>query len=263
MNEPKTSLAFDMNQALEEIGHAISKEIAASDPPSQFSSAVMKAPQYEEQLTTLFKTITETFTQGSDLLFTTLTLLSKSRSEIDIEKIGKELRQAHKHLNKETFYALARQESLDSKFSPENFFHISEETIGCLFDAAAFLMEENKFEDALKAFSLICSLSPGNYDYWLGFGHSAFHCKQYDAAILAYYKATLLNASSPWPLIWAANSAEQKNDIRGSLSLLERSFELCQEASEEDFQGQDIKLQDIKSLQSELKSRIESLKGIS
>ena len=89
---------------------------------------------------------------------------------------------------------------------------ISDDCMESLYQGAKALFDAQAYNDAEKAFFVLCALDPTASAYWIGFGHTSFQQNNYEQAINGYGMASTLNPEDIWPHIWAGNSFEKQGD---------------------------------------------------
>ena len=89
---------------------------------------------------------------------------------------------------------------------------ISDNCMESLYQSAKALFDAKSYDDAEKAFFVLCALDPTIFAYWVGFGHTSFHQNNYQQAVNGYGMASTLNPEDIWPHIWAGNSFEKQGE---------------------------------------------------
>ncbi len=219
-------------------------------PNKALTTPEAKAKQFEAQAIAEFEILTNDLVHAAQILLDKIEFLSRTDGEINNEAVRRELIDLGKGVTKESFDAAVQKSVENNLQSPPQFKTMSTQTLKALLKAGSSLLSESKYDEAQKAFNLICLLNPQEYTSWIGYGHASYHHKDYDKAILAYYIATSLRSNTPWPLIWAANACDAKREPQASLDLLERAFEILKENP--DFSSQ--------ALEADIKQRIAACK---
>ena len=215
MTQLEKVLGPDLTQILKNASRELSAETAKDVLPSSLVSPEQQAALLETQTMESFEKLSADYEEAAHILLATLDVISRTRPDINYEKAVSELRNASMAATTETFSrALLFQENEQP---------LTNETLSALTDTAKYIFQEKQYAKAMSCFSLLYSIDPDSYANWVGFGHSAFHTQQYDTAILAYYMATSLDPVNPWPLLWAANTCENKQDLTAAHQLLERA----------------------------------------
>lgn len=76
---------------------------------------------------------------------------------------------------------------------------VSDEVLERYYQAAAYLLEQRRWEDARDAFKFLTFLNPTVYNFWVGLGCAEQSMGHYDAAIVSYEMAKLTNPENPVP----------------------------------------------------------------
>lgn len=108
----------------------------------------------------------------------------------------------------------------------------SNETMSRFYQAAYFLFEHKRYQDAGNAFLFLATLNPHNHDYWLGLGMATQLCHDYEAAIDAYELAALSDISSPVPYFYLAKCLFAIHDRESALQALDLAIETADELPE-------------------------------
>jgi tetratricopeptide (TPR) repeat protein len=96
-----------------------------------------------------------------------------------------------------------------------------------LYRGAKKLFDQGLYPESEAAFYFLTTIDYGQYVFWLGLGHAAFHLNNLNQAINAYEMASTCQPGSVWPHIYMANCFEALLDYEESLhSLREAETEL-------------------------------------
>jgi len=123
-----------------------------------------------------------------------------------------------------------------SDVSWKNFLHISNNCMECLFQGAKAIFEKKAYDNAEKAFFVLCALDPTIFSYWAGFGHASFQQGNYQQAIDGYSMAAALHPQNMWPHVWAANAFEKQGDHDHAKMALEEALALVKTQATPDVQ---------------------------
>jgi type III secretion system low calcium response chaperone LcrH/SycD len=124
---------------------------------------------------------------------------------------------------------LLRKELAEGK-SAQEIMGFSDQTMAKFYQAAYFLFEHQRYEDAGQAFLFLATLNPHNHDYWLGLGMATQMCHDYEAAIDAYELAALSDIASPVPYFYLAKCLFAIHDRESALQALDLAIETAGEA---------------------------------
>jgi type III secretion system low calcium response chaperone LcrH/SycD len=108
----------------------------------------------------------------------------------------------------------------------------SNEAMAKFYQAAYFLFEHKRYEDAANAFLFLATLNPHNHDFWLGLGMSMQLCHEYETAIDAYELAALSDISSPVPYFYLAKCLFAIHDRESALQALDLAIETADDLDE-------------------------------
>lgn len=111
---------------------------------------------------------------------------------------------------------------------------ISEKLLSGLYQGAKAVFEKKEYEQAEKAFFVLCSLTPYHFSYWIGLGHSALQNRNYRQAAAAYGMASTLRPDDAWPHIWAANAFEEQNDVTHAKMALSEALQIEKSKEKQD-----------------------------
>jgi tetratricopeptide (TPR) repeat protein len=127
---------------------------------------------------------------------------------------------------------------------------ISDKCMAALYQGSSIIFEKKEYDQAEKAFFVLCSLDPTQFIYWIGLGHSAFQDKNYEQAINAYSMASALHPDDAWPHIWAANTFEEQKDFAHAKMAMSEALNLEKEKTPKNHdlvRSLEEKLQNIKT----------------
>lgn len=85
-------------------------------------------------------------------------------------------------------------------------------TTNLLYQGAKKLFDSGKHPESEAAFFFLTTIDYGQYCFWLGLGHAAFHLNNINQAINAYEMADTCQPGSIWPHIYMANCFEALHD---------------------------------------------------
>lgn len=198
------------------------------EKPSSFHSEKNRVTQREKQVVEEVETFVTLFQEGADILESSLKQLSLS----DHEMVAKELQKITKTLPKQKGKTEASSLLSKKNLWPKPKWKLSKKSLEAFVNAATHLMEQEKFEDAVKALYVLCTIESNIYEMWIAFGHAAFYAKQFPVAHMAYFMASSLKLESPWPFIWASKACEEMNENGQACLLLEEAKALAQKSSD-------------------------------
>jgi type III secretion system low calcium response chaperone LcrH/SycD len=115
----------------------------------------------------------------------------------------------------EYFFLLTHNKTL------EEIFGLSNATIEALYQAARHLYEQQHYQEAAAAFSVLCVLCPKAHTFWIGLGNSEYFSQNYDAALVAYAMAIQANPRDPTPHFFSAHCYEKKGEKQYAVNALE------------------------------------------
>lgn len=119
---------------------------------------------------------------------------------------------------------LLKKELAEGKTAQE-IMGFSNETMSKFYQAAYYLFENKRYQDAANAFLFLATLNPHTHDYWLGLGMSTQLCRDYESAIDAYELAALCDISSPVPYFYLAKCLFAIHDRESALQALDLAIE--------------------------------------
>ncbi len=105
----------------------------------------------------------------------------------------------------------------------QELFGFSNEATAEFYEVAKGLIEERRYEEAVKAFVFLTTLNPYISEFWSGLGLSKQHLDLNDDALFAFSVAFRLDGRSIFPYVLAAQCCIKANDF-------DRAFEIIGEA---------------------------------
>lgn len=210
----------ELNQAIDLSLGKISNQLAKEShhPQDLLSSPAQRAKQIEGALREEIKEFRQKCVAGMNAL-TNVDPQIKEQLEVAFKRITN-LRQIGKQIaqGKRCIEILGLEES----------------SMHSLYEAAKWLLEQNRFEEAESAFTFLVLLDHAQYSYWLGLGHARSYLLRHDQAIEAYKRAQELQPTLFWPHIFIANCLIDKNDFSGAVIELEVAQKLYLEEKKRD-----------------------------
>jgi len=108
----------------------------------------------------------------------------------------------------------------------------SDKAMAKFYQAAYFLFEHKRYQDAADAFLFLATLNPHHHEYWLGIGMATQMCQDYDAAIDAYELAALCNIISPAPYFYLAKCLFAIHERDSALQALDLAIDTADDLDE-------------------------------
>lgn len=101
-----------------------------------------------------------------------------------------------------------------------------------LYDRAIKYFKDEKYQEALAAFSLMAILDNNNHDIWLGLGMALQMNHKYESAIDAYELAAICDIENPVPYFYLAKCLFAIHDINGAKEAIDMAIEYSQDRDE-------------------------------
>ena len=130
---------------------------------------------------------------------------------------GKKSMKAVKHLfpSQEAIDQFSQEEFLDTWVADGTplyqIFKLSTQAMATMYDAACYLLKENRDEEARTAFRLLLVLAPHMADFWIGYGVVLIRLGRYEEAIGGLEQAISLNPLSDEALLLLCRSLAELN----------------------------------------------------
>lgn len=115
----------------------------------------------------------------------------------------------------------------------QELFGFSNEATAEFYGVARELIENRKFEEAVKAFIFLTTLNPYIPDFWVGLGLAKQHCEQQDGALYAFSVAFRLDGSEILPYALAAQCCIEDRQFDQALEIIEEAETYAKENGEE------------------------------
>jgi len=116
----------------------------------------------------------------------------------------------------------------------QQLFGFSNETTVEFYEAAKSILEQNRYEDAINAFTFLTTLNPYISDFWLGLGMAHQQNNDFDKAIYAYSVGFKLKGGKIFPYSLAAQCCMEIKDYEQALKIMEQAEIYAEEHAEEE-----------------------------
>lgn len=101
------------------------------------------------------------------------------------------------------------------------------------FYAAAYrLFERGEFRQAADAFIFLTTLNPYTHKYWLGLGMAEQSTEEFEAALVAYAMAVMIQVSNPIPHFHSATCYYRMGDKNSAAQSLDLAIEQAGDQAE-------------------------------
>jgi len=127
---------------------------------------------------------------------------------------------------KECCFLLAQETPLHEIFG------FTEGTINGFYQAARSLYEQQHYQEAACAFSVLALFSPDSPIFWVGLGNSEYFCHNLEAALMAYAMGARADPKDPICHFFAAHCYEKLNHKDQAVNALELALLIMRESSE-------------------------------
>lgn len=84
----------------------------------------------------------------------------------------------------------------------QDIFGFSDDDMRVMYEKAYHYLEEQKISEGIDSFIFLTTISPGHFEYWMGFGTALQLSHEYEKAIDAYEVAAICNMENPVPYIF-------------------------------------------------------------
>lgn len=156
--------------------------------------------------------------KGYEVLAHTVLDLSASGVMLDgMPPVGKKSMKAVKHLfpSQEAINQFSNEEFL-AKWAEEGksmyqALGLSTQAIAIMYEAACYLLKENRDNDARASFRLLLVLAPHMADFWVGYGVAQIRMQQLEEAVDSFERATSLDPLSPQALLLLCRALAELN----------------------------------------------------
>lgn len=141
------------------------------------------------------------------LLNTVLDLNEAGKTLAGIEPTNKRSVKAIKHLfpSKKALEKLSQPEELGGAYDESKPLFVALEmdpkAMEVMYEAACYLLEENRDEDARMSFRTLLALAPHIADFWTAYGVSLIRLKRHEEAITSLERALFLDSHSAHALL--------------------------------------------------------------
>lgn len=93
-----------------------------------------------------------------------------------------------------------------------------------LFEQAVGLLQQHRFDEAVKAFELLTQLNPYVPDFWIGIGLAHQACESYRPALSAFLVAETMDPSRIDPYSYAVDCCLEMKDMAQAEAIVEQAL---------------------------------------
>lgn len=145
-------------------------------------------------------------------------------------------------ISKEALARLEDQEALmrhvEEGRTLQEFFGFSNDAAVEFYGAAQSILEQKRFEDAVKAFSFLTMLNPNISDFWKGLGMAQQNSHDFEAAIFSYSMAYTIEGEDISPYMLAAQCFMEIRDVDRAVEVLQLALTYADQNPQEEKCGQ-------------------------
>lgn len=203
---------------VKEIAQAIAKE--AHDPTDPLQNLDVLSQKIEHELSQCMLLAKTRIRDGFNYCVQAVKELAQTDSSINLQELQENVNVAFGR-----FESVAQAKDMCTKVmqgkSWKELLGLSDVSTNLLYQGAKKLFDAGKHPESEAAFFFLTTIDYGQYCFWLGLGHAAFHLNNINQAINAYEMADTCQPGSIWPHIYMANCFEALHDFEESLHSLQ------------------------------------------
>lgn len=98
---------------------------------------------------------------------------------------------------------------------------ISDATIEVFYQAAKYLYEQQRYQDAAAAFQILTLINDKKPLFWLAYGNSEYFCHAYKQALIAYAIAAYIDPFDPTFHLYSCKCYEELQEIDNAINALD------------------------------------------
>lgn len=217
------------------------------DPSKEMQSTEILRKKFQSELRGTMQFLAERIAKG----FMTLRAVCRQKA-LSIPSFTSHLQELNKiHEHSLTILQTWNKDPSHEILSIKEMAEINAKSLDAFFDAAQFLMDEQRFAEAADVLFYLCNLNPNDVNYLLALGSAEYHTGEFLRASAAFDLAQLLDPQNPFSYLYGAHSREHLKQYEEALQLVELSLSLLDaEPSLEDLKP------DAKLLRERLKAKV-------
>lgn len=136
-----------------------------------------------------------------------------------------------------------------------DFLGFSGERLAKLFETAIMLLQQNRFDEAVKGFEFLTHLNPYVSDFWLGLGIAKHALEEYKEALSFLFVAQTMDPARSEPYLYAIDCCLDMNNLLQADKILHQGLRYAKRhPSREDSK---ILLQELPLKAEEIQARLE------
>jgi tetratricopeptide (TPR) repeat protein len=170
-----------------------------------------------------FETFKQRLENGASKLTSTLIELSFTKPELYSDDVVNGLAQAMNFISTKDFqksYKSFAKEVLADK-TCQDMLNMNEVVLDSLYQAAKYLYENQNYQDAADAFSVLTLLHTKKHAFWMGLANSEYFCDQLESALFAYTMAAHTNPTDPSAYICSSKCYAQNSQFDNAINCLD------------------------------------------
>ena len=116
----------------------------------------------------------------------------------------------------------------------QEIFGFSNDTTLEFYEVAKYILEQKRFEDAIKAFSFLTNINPYISDFWTGLGIAQQNNNDYESAVFSLSMAFTLEGGMITPYMLAVQCFMEIDDFDQAIEVLEIAETYAEENPDEE-----------------------------
>lgn len=189
--------------------------------PSQMLPKKVLKEKAQHEIQEGLITIKRRMENGVSQLLRAVLEFSRSHQDIHLDTIGQDLSKLIVYLASLPDHAREYFAGMNNDISLQELCKMSNDTLDVLYKGAKHLYEQQRYQEAADAFSILTFLNAKHHPFWMGLGNSEYFCHRYQAALVAFAMAAIINPSDPYCHIFSCKCYEETKEIDNAINALD------------------------------------------
>lgn len=187
----------------------------------QLEPKQIKKQRVQQEIKNSITSFGKTMQVGVIKLFDALKELKTLQPELITEEVREDIIK-FAALPKATENILQKiKKGIEENKSYKEIFGMSKATIEAFYQAAKYLYEQQRYQDAASAFQVLTFIVEKEPLFWIALGNSEYFCRHYDAALIAYALAGYIDPFDPAPHLYSCKCYEDTNQLDNAINALD------------------------------------------
>lgn len=214
------SLTENLNKLSLQIEEEVKNSITELPPENRFITLQMAKDRAALEVREGLHRLQEMLDKGLKAIIDALTALKKdAEQEAILNWFDNNIDQINDFLNVD-------ESALESK-TPEEILNFPRENLISMHEAATYLLQQKKYNEALSAMALCLQFNPTLAPLWFTYGSILQEMNEHEAALYVFQMAAVLDDTNPYTLLHMARCWIAINQWDEAKECLEEAKKLC------------------------------------